>query len=322
MEGAAQRGIEGLGQAARCQDAGGSGTAAGDSPFEKAMRFLAERVREPPRGAHRFGSLSHHSFFSRHNPHPHRVTHIQGLNGTPVCIVNDDLWTSTPSPLYPLIKSQMPLTVGRATPDPFLHRCRDSWTNHTAVPLSEAWREELRELAAKVSMSTTVKKEKKSQVTEGPSGRMTQYSAKTGRIIPASSRACSRHSTQASSRHGRHQGHPPSPALYDQELRILELLCQVLQTDSLSQVQQWLLYAHQREKDFVMELIQQAVDASVIDSLAKGVADPLPALSSSTRLPGRNHGFDKATDIIKEEDRPELIGMAEVLQVNSEETLQ
>ncbi|GAA6083075.1 protein TBATA [Tachysurus ichikawai] len=26
----------------------------------------------------RFGALSHHSFFSRHNPHPHRVRHISG----------------------------------------------------------------------------------------------------------------------------------------------------------------------------------------------------------------------------------------------------
>lgn len=29
-------------------------------------------------GAYRFGRLSHHSFFSRHHPHPQRVTHIQG----------------------------------------------------------------------------------------------------------------------------------------------------------------------------------------------------------------------------------------------------
>lgn len=32
-------------------------------------------------GAYRFGRLSHHSFFSRHHPHPQRVTHIQGRPG-------------------------------------------------------------------------------------------------------------------------------------------------------------------------------------------------------------------------------------------------
>ncbi|XP_061665688.1 uncharacterized protein tbata isoform X3 [Syngnathoides biaculeatus] len=33
---------------------------------------------DPERSAARFGFLSRHSFFSRHNPHPHRVRHIQG----------------------------------------------------------------------------------------------------------------------------------------------------------------------------------------------------------------------------------------------------
>ena len=32
-------------------------------------------------GAYRFGRLSHHSFFSRHHPHPQHVTHIQGRPG-------------------------------------------------------------------------------------------------------------------------------------------------------------------------------------------------------------------------------------------------
>lgn len=32
-------------------------------------------------GTYRFGRLSHHSFFSRHHPHPQRVTHIRGRSG-------------------------------------------------------------------------------------------------------------------------------------------------------------------------------------------------------------------------------------------------
>lgn len=32
-------------------------------------------------GTYRFGRLSHNSFFSRHHPHPHRVTHIKGRVG-------------------------------------------------------------------------------------------------------------------------------------------------------------------------------------------------------------------------------------------------
>ncbi|KAI4876998.1 hypothetical protein NFI96_001035 [Prochilodus magdalenae] len=40
---------------------------------------------------------------------------------------------------------------------------------------------------------------------------------------------------------------------------VLELLCQILQTDSLSLVQQWLLLAGDREKELVLGLLQQAM---------------------------------------------------------------
>lgn len=45
--------------------------------FEGAAQVVASK--EPViRGNHRFGSLSYNSFFSRHNPHPFRVTHLKG----------------------------------------------------------------------------------------------------------------------------------------------------------------------------------------------------------------------------------------------------
>lgn len=45
----------------------------------------ADITRLTPKGSPRFGSLSHHSFFSRHNPHPHRVTHIPGEYTQALC---------------------------------------------------------------------------------------------------------------------------------------------------------------------------------------------------------------------------------------------
>lgn len=45
---------------------------------EKALCEMPGTSRTSTRGSLRFGSLSHHSFFSRHNPHPHRVRHMQG----------------------------------------------------------------------------------------------------------------------------------------------------------------------------------------------------------------------------------------------------
>lgn len=40
--------------------------------------FTPEFTKMLTRSSARFGTLSHHSFFSRHNPHPNRVKHIQG----------------------------------------------------------------------------------------------------------------------------------------------------------------------------------------------------------------------------------------------------
>ncbi|KAJ8406776.1 hypothetical protein AAFF_G00296920 [Aldrovandia affinis] len=171
------------------------------------------------------------------------------------------------------------------------------------------------------------------QAVDGPAQRKTQYSAQTGRIIPPSSQASGRRTSQASRRHPRPQGHSSPPALYDQELMVLELLCQILQTDSLSHVQQWLLLAGQREKDMVMDLIQKAVDGSVLNCQDQGLDQggtphsplPLPSRAPSTGQHWRKHRLSssqvQAQKTIKEEDKPERIGTAEVLQVHSSQTL-
>ncbi|KAM3842887.1 protein TBATA-like [Diretmus argenteus] len=165
---------------------------------DSQVPFTTDFTKMLTKSSPRFGTLSHHSFFSRHNPHPHRVRHIQAL-------------------------------------------------------VSEAWREELKELAAKVSLSSQAKKDKQhDQPEEGFGLRKTQYSAQTGRIIPPSAKTYHRRSLS------RHPAYPHP--FYDQELMVFELLCQILQTDSLSLVQQWLLLAGQREKDLVMGLIQQALE--------------------------------------------------------------
>uniref|UniRef100_A0A667XV27 Thymus, brain and testes associated n=1 Tax=Myripristis murdjan TaxID=586833 RepID=A0A667XV27_9TELE len=203
--------------------------------------FTSELTKMVTKSSPRFGTLSHHSFFSRHNPHPHRVTHIQGLNGRPVCMVRDD-WSVTTSLFpHPLIKSQSFRTAMGA---PFalpLYGTNFSFSFcfYLAALLSDAWREELKELAAKVSLSSQAKKDKK-DVEEGFGRRKTQYSAQTGRIIPPSSKAYQRRSYSQRLAY-------PQP-FHDQELMVLELLCQILQTDSLSLVQQWLLLAGQRGK--------------------------------------------------------------------------
>ncbi|XP_055085771.1 protein TBATA [Periophthalmus magnuspinnatus] len=202
------------------------------------------------RSSARFGSLSHHSFFSRHNPHPSRVRHIQGLNGRPVCSVRDDWFGSSPLFPHPLLKAN----IFRRAPDlPLSHSLLGTNANKSRTSfLSERWREELKELTTRISLTSQPQKDKKE---EEPLHRQTQYSTQTGRLIPSSS-------TSSQSRsHSRSHTHPHS-RLQHQELMVLELLCQILQTDSLSNVQQWLLLAGQREKDLVMGMIKQALDGT------------------------------------------------------------
>ncbi|KAK5881356.1 hypothetical protein CesoFtcFv8_022164 [Champsocephalus esox] len=168
----------------------------GERSQTKQVSFTPEFSKMLTKSSPHFGALSHHSFFSRHNPHPHRVRHIQGLNGRPVCMV-------------------------------------------------------------------------------------------------------------------------------------FELLCQILQTDSLSSVQQWLLLAGQREKDLVMGMIRQALDGvdlsahpqrsfQQLQAFHPGASPVVygPSCDQSWRKPQRTSSYRRNQTFSVE--KPERIGEAEVLEVHAE----
>uniref|UniRef100_A0A671NQ16 Thymus, brain and testes associated n=1 Tax=Sinocyclocheilus anshuiensis TaxID=1608454 RepID=A0A671NQ16_9TELE len=213
--------------------------------YEKALCETPGTSRTSTRGSLRFGSLSHHSFFSRHNPHPHRVRHMQGLNGKPVCTVNDDWYGFTPLCPHPLIKSQV--SVGGSRWSVFLTpEIGSDRAGPRAELISECWREELKDLATKVSLSAAAEtqQDKREEVPR----RKTQYSAQSGRIIPASSWGGKKRSSRTS--------HKRAQRWQTQSLEgVLELLCQILQTDSLSMVQQWLLLASDKGEQLPFALI-------------------------------------------------------------------
>ncbi|KAL0983686.1 hypothetical protein UPYG_G00131340 [Umbra pygmaea] len=300
-------------------------------PQENIMPRTADISKMATKGSPRFGALSHHSFFSRHNPHPNRVNHFQGLNGAPVCMVNDDWYMASLFP-HPLIQSQVFRT---ATGAPFSMTFRRSWcggnrTSHRKALLSEAWKEELKDLAARVSICSQAKKERKDEKQEDGIDlvrRKTQYSAQTGRIIPPS--------TKVYQRQPKTHPHPSDPPLHDQELMVLELLCQILQTDSLSVVQQWLLLSGQQEKDLVKGLIQQAMEESIFPGPQQSLGEMVTArcTSRSTQSARRLNTSGTAGLRLKQrlhtcsllhkepvmlEDIPERIGEAEVLEIHSE----
>ncbi|XP_039895247.1 protein TBATA [Simochromis diagramma] len=269
-----------------------------------------------------FGALSHHSFFSRHNPHPHRMRHIQGFTGRPICMVRDD-WCVTSSLFpHPLLKSH----INRKAAEPAFQLAQNLYgvcgDKTKSALLSDAWRDELKEMAAKISLPSQTQKDKREEQPEEKFvRRKTQYSAQTGRLIPPSSKSYLRKSQYQRMSH-------PQP-FHDQELMVLEVLCQILQTDSLSTVQQWLLLSGQREKDLVMGMIRQAldgVDLSVrnqrnfqqLQAFHPGASPSVYAASFEQPWGKPHRRSSHQVNQTAIDEKPERIGDAEVLAVHSE----
>uniref|UniRef100_A0A8C6TPE0 Thymus, brain and testes associated n=1 Tax=Neogobius melanostomus TaxID=47308 RepID=A0A8C6TPE0_9GOBI len=146
------------------------------------------------RSSARFGALSHHSFFSRHNPHPSRVRHIQGLNGRPVCTVRDDWFVTSSLFPHPLLKA---FTAHRSGGT---RMCKINTFNSLTAEI--LWRVHETSL--------------RSRETSHFSGGWYRVIWCLCCCLP----------------------------------QVLEMLCQILQTDSLSNVQQWLLISELRPGNF------------------------------------------------------------------------
>ncbi|XP_063095689.1 protein TBATA [Cavia porcellus] len=311
-------------------------------PGNVDLEGIQEELRAPrPQiaGAYRFGHLSNHSFFSRHHPHPQRVTHIQGLSGKPICVVRDEFSLISLPQFTPLTHSPMGMpTTSVPIGDPRSNR-------NPQLP-SEAWKRELKKLTSRVAVFTKETELKNKEVgaepgrslgieeadsvlckevprssSVGPTKRLSvrqkeepqrdqraKYSTKSGRLISTSTEALSHHSVRQSQR-----SRPSSIArgtqaslLQDQELQTLELLCQILQTDSLSAIQFWLLYAPPQEKDLALGLLQTAVA-----QLLQVQEPPLEKLQAYSQ----SHKKTKSP-LLPKSERPVYIGKAQVLQVH------
>uniref|UniRef100_A0A8C0NA68 Thymus, brain and testes associated n=1 Tax=Canis lupus familiaris TaxID=9615 RepID=A0A8C0NA68_CANLF len=270
-------------------------------------------------GAYRFGRLSHHSFFSRHHPHPQRVTHIQDLTGKPVCVVRDE-FSVAPLPQATLLSRCLMGLPTISVP------IGDPQSNREPRLSSEAWKKELRDLASRVAVFTKENELKSKEKEEPQREQGAKYSAETGRLIPTSTRVIGRrHSRQGPRMYssGKDEG-VQTVFLKDHELLVLELLCQILQTDSLSAIQFWLLYAPPKEKDLALGLLQTAVAQQFPQPLA---SIPLEKLlhqlqefqepSQEKKQPPYSQSPKKTkTPPLPKGDQPEYIGRAQILRMH------
>nr|KAF6322927.1 thymus, brain and testes associated [Pipistrellus kuhlii] len=285
--------------------------------FKVVYEKLRPAKPETP-GTYRFGRLSHNSFFSRHHPHPHRVTHIKDFMGKPVCVVKDQLSLASLPQTAPFSPSLMKM------PTLFVP-IGDPQSNRDPQLSSEAWKKELKNLASQVVIYTKEKEpeNKEEEVPKREQGA--KYSAETGRLIPASSRALStRHSRQGRGSHPSNRDGVQTYILQNAELLILELLCQILQTDSLSAIQFWLLYSPPKEKALALGLLQTAVaqllpqglDSIPTEKLLSQLQD-IQEPPSETQQPNYSLSPRKSkTPPLPKSETPEYIGKAQVLRVH------
>uniref|UniRef100_A0A8C8JPM0 Tetraspanin n=1 Tax=Oncorhynchus tshawytscha TaxID=74940 RepID=A0A8C8JPM0_ONCTS len=199
------------------------------------------------RSSARFGVPSHSPFFCRNNPHPQRVRHIKGINDKQICAVNDVTFGQFPQ--YCLgrvltleknlvLQSNIPTaaigTNSTYLPIDVLTGLQFFPLKQTDSPslrlLTKAWREELRELTERAGLL-------------GAGGRGSGVA-----FFPQSSCV----SALGGSRDDR-EGN------LKLQLMVIDMLCQILQTESIGDVQQWILTAGQREKDQILSLLSSAL---------------------------------------------------------------
>ncbi|XP_059948078.1 protein TBATA [Mesoplodon densirostris] len=286
----------------------------------KLIREALRTSKPQTPGAHRFGHLSHHPFFSRLHPQPQHVTHIQDLTGKPVCVVRDksSLAASPQATLLPCSLIGMP-TISAPIGDPQSNR--DPWL------ASEAWKKELKDLASGVAVFTKENELKSKEKEEPQREKEAKYSAETGRLIPASTWPMARHHSRQGIRNhpASRDGGDQTFILQDQELLILELLSQILQTDSLNAIQFWLLYAPPKEKDVALGLLQTAVDQLLPQALVSIPAEKLlnqlqeiqEPLQERQQLPYSQSLKKTKTPPLSKCEEPENTGKAQVLRVHS-----
>ncbi|XP_052020084.1 protein TBATA isoform X1 [Apodemus sylvaticus] len=331
--------------------------------IHEELKTSKPQTPQPTPSAYRFGRLSHHSFFARHHPQPQRVTHIQVIEredletslplttsfhppeapgvqptdltpsadiaGKSVCMVRDEFSLAALSQSTFLSRCLMGMpTISVPIGDPQANR-------NPQLSTSDIWKKNLKDLASQVTVFTKEMEAKTDEQKEEPPLRDpppreqgAKYSAETGRLIPASSQALTRRNRQGQ------RGHPSgkdggvqASILQDKELLILELLCQILQTDSLRAIQFWLLYAPPKEKDLVLGLLQTAV--------AQLMPQPLPSIPAEklwnhlqelqeppqeTQQATYSPSLKKTkTPPLSKTDKPEYIGKAQVLLVHPNE---
>ncbi|KAF3815456.1 hypothetical protein GH733_016409, partial [Mirounga leonina] len=221
-------------------------------------------------------------FLVRHTPHPRRVCHIKGLNNIPICTVNDDenslgaLWGVDEFNYFE--KDEIPFAKcsyapSAAAPESPVRGVSPAPNNVKVPPRPHS--EPCRKIKERFKTSSenplAIKKE--------------EIKVKKPLSPPkACSAADSCSSEVMSTETDVKENTVCIPNYLDQEIKILAKLCNILRTDSLAEVLQWLLHASSKEKEWVSALIH--AELAEINLLAQQ-RNSIANLAAETRKPSK-----------------------------------
>ncbi|RNA32497.1 TBATA isoform X1, partial [Brachionus plicatilis] len=228
---------------------------------------------------------SMNAFFVRHVAHPRRMKYISGLNNAKICAVNDIGYVNQPSSSDPvnfppnnfndqIIKSNGAKRKEKAIPP------NGPWRTFGLIDNTDKWRSELNSLASSVGLLTQndleehknkkdreqmIKNIQKQNPTSSQSRKPTSQQQQHQQQSHSSGRLNEPLLTGRRTKGSRgSRGMPLTGNNYivdqaDREAWMLQVLCQILQTESLVDVQSWLVSTSDAEKERVKQLINQAM---------------------------------------------------------------
>ncbi|XP_013926916.1 PREDICTED: uncharacterized protein C4orf17 homolog [Thamnophis sirtalis] len=186
-------------------------------------------------------------FVCRHSPHPKNVCHIKGLNDAPVCFVRDRGYNEghfvMPGPAYNQPHRHLGNTADKIFPNNTLPALV---TEGVGVTLPHLTKDEGAELKSQ-GRNTPLLRKKDEPLTKYLEDRPQSRASQDLHLLPLQR-------THYKENFKENMNYAPS--YLDQEIKILEKLCDILQTDTIGGIQKWLSKASVRDKEFVSNFIR------------------------------------------------------------------
>ncbi|XP_026528412.1 uncharacterized protein C4orf17 homolog [Notechis scutatus] len=186
-------------------------------------------------------------FACRHSPHPKNVCHIKGLNDAPICFVRDRGYNDghfiMPGPTYSQPYRHLGTAADKIFPNNTLPALITEGVGVTLPHLAKNEFEEMRNQARNTPLLRKKDEPLMKYLGDHPQSRTSQDL----QLVPIQ---------RMHHKENFRENINYTPSYLDREIKVLEKLCDILQTDTIGGIQRWLSKASVKEKEFVSNFIR------------------------------------------------------------------